>query len=50
MNIYLVTAVDSCVSVAAQFQLTEAEFYTMVFYKMQLHRNQITNPFITIAF
>lgn len=28
----IVTAVDSCVSVAAQFQITEAEFYAMVTY------------------
>ncbi|GAN02309.1 hypothetical protein MAM1_0020d01752 [Mucor ambiguus] len=26
---YTITAVDSCVSVAAQFQITEAEFYAM---------------------
>ncbi|KAG2215887.1 hypothetical protein INT46_004143 [Mucor plumbeus] len=26
---YTVTAIDSCVSVAAQFKITEAEFYTM---------------------
>jgi hypothetical protein len=27
---HLVTATDSCTSVAAQFQITEADFYTMV--------------------
>jgi hypothetical protein len=36
-SLYIVTEVDSCVSVAAQFKLTEADFYAMVSENQCLH-------------